>query len=180
MADIEDIIRDAQKFFTSEEFLNPVEDILVVAKVIAAIAIVLLIIDYILLGIQTGFYRNFYLANIKGGPSISLPEGKLKKRWRKVKENAQSNNPSAYKLAVMEGDKLFEHILDMGGFKGENYEERLANVNDGQVVNIEEIRKAHKVRLYIVEDANYVLSHEEAKEIIGQYEKALLDLDIHI
>lgn len=178
--DFEDIVIAIIDYFNSEAFLVPAGKVIVVLKILAALFITLLLIDLVLLGIKTRFYKNFFLYNVKGSPYITLPESKVKKRWKKIQRNVKSRNPNAYKLAVIEADKLLGHIFDMGGYTGATYDEQLAGVDGGQIDNIEAIRKAHSVRERIIEDAGYVLSQQEAKELVAEYERALKDLDVQI
>lgn len=180
MADIVDYINDLERYFKSDEFLIPAGTFIDVLQTIAAIFIVLIIINMILLGIRLNFYKKFVLYNIKGSPYITIPEEKLKKQWRKIQKNVDSKNPNSQKLAILNADKILDHILEMAGYDGENLKERLEKMNDGQIENIEELKKAHKVKDMIVDDPKYVVSQDEAKEIINHYETALHSLDVNV
>ena len=101
---------------------------------------------------------------------------KIEKEWQKIKGRLEAEMESEWKLAIIEADKIMDDILNRMGFGGASLGERLTKLTAVSLPNIEEVKKAHKIRNNIIHDPTYRLSLEEAKRIMTIYEKALSDL----
>lgn len=174
------IAQDILTYFTSNEFLEPAGRVVVWLKTFAIVASLILLVNIVLLAVKLKFYKNFYVNAMKGSAQVSIPEGKLKKRWKKVRKNVASRDPAAYKLALIDADKIVDHILDMGGYSGKTMDERLEKINDGQIENVAALSEVHAIVKKIVEDPQFIVSAGEAKEAIEVYESTLKDLDTDI
>ncbi|MFA5355470.1 MAG: hypothetical protein WC302_01950 [Candidatus Paceibacterota bacterium] len=98
---------------------------------------------------------------------------KLTKTWQKISFRLESGLESEYKLAVIEADGLLDDVLRRMGFKGETLEERLKGLTFATLPNMEDVKEAHKSRTAILHNPDQPLSLEEAKKLMGTYEKAL-------
>jgi hypothetical protein len=97
--------------------------------------------------------------------------------WKDIAKRLDTGLESEYKLAVIEADGLTDEVLKRMGYKGTDFEDMLNKVSVSQISNIEEIKKAHKVRGDIVRDPDYRLSSEDAKKIMEVYKKTLDNLE---
>lgn len=119
------------------------------------------------------------------GPKIDLakellpPEpakSALNARWEEILKHINSTREAEWKFAVIEADKMVEELLKEGGFAGETMGEKLMNMDKSQLVTLDSLWEAHKIRNRLVHDANYFLRYTEAKRAIGLYEKTLKEL----
>lgn len=106
-------------------------------------------------------------------PEMITKKGKLIAKWNKVKARMKSGNQSDYKVAIIEGDNIIDDLITRMGYAGENFGDRLNNINPGQIGNIDDLRIAHEVRNRIIHDENFILTEEEAKKTIDQFEEFL-------
>jgi len=93
------------------------------------------------------------------------------KEWNKIVKQAREGDDSDRKLSIIEADEKVNEILGKLGYEGKNIEEKLSDLNEDIVPNMEELRKVHKRKRDIVYDPGYILSKEEANEMISVYEK---------
>lgn len=97
-------------------------------------------------------------------------------RWQEIRSHVVSFKESDWKLAVIEADKLADDALKAAGYPGETMGERLMMIKPGQLVNIQFLWDAHKLRNLLVHDANYQLTHKQAIWSIDAFESALKEL----
>ncbi len=94
----------------------------------------------------------------------------VNQRWEKVLVHIQSENPTDWRLAVLEADIMLSEILDRMGYVGENVGEKLKSVEKSDFDTIDDAWEAHKVRNMIAhEGSDYVLSQREAQRVISMY-----------
>ncbi|HEX9664769.1 MAG TPA: hypothetical protein VGA49_03000, partial [Patescibacteria group bacterium] len=86
-------------------------------------------------------------------------------------------NKMSYKLAVMEADKLFDHVLKKMYFPGSTLGERL-KAACYKYDKLREIWWAHKVRNQIVHEATYDLNYKTAQGALKTFKKGLEELGI--
>ena len=107
-------------------------------------------------------------------------EGEPKARsskWGIVKEKINSQNPSDWKMAVIEADSILDDIFEKIGFKGEGLGEKLKSVEPSGFDNLQKIWDAHQVRKKItLAPTGFELTQGEAKAAVDNYEKALKEL----
>lgn len=101
---------------------------------------------------------------------------KIERVWQKTKARADTGLESEYKLAVMEADSMMDDILKRMGYSGETLGERLKALTAATILNIEEIKEAHKIRNSIIHDPDYRLSLDETRKVLAMYEQAFRDL----
>ena len=103
---------------------------------------------------------------------------KASKKWIKISKRLESGKESEYKLAVIEADDLLNDVLKNMGYKGETIKEKLDQIEESVLPNIEEVRQAHQVRNDIVYDPDYQLTLEQAKKTLDIYERTFRDLEL--
>lgn len=98
-------------------------------------------------------------------------------RWAKVLEHIGSNNPSDWRLAVLEADILLGDVLDKVGYPGATIGDKLKSVNPNSILSLNEAWEAHKVRNSIAHEGSEMsLSKLEAERVIRLFEKVFKEL----
>ena len=97
-------------------------------------------------------------------------------RWEEVQRHITSTREAEWKFAVIEADKIVDDTLKNAGFPGETLGERLMNIQPGQLITLQNLWEAHKIRNRLVHDTNYFLRYSEAKRAVGLYERTLKEL----
>jgi len=97
--------------------------------------------------------------------------------WKSIEEMTQRNDEMSHKLAVMEADKLFDHVLKALGFGGSTLAERL-KLATYRYPKIRNVWPAHLARNRMVHEATYHLSSGTARDAIRRFSDALRELGI--
>jgi hypothetical protein len=92
-------------------------------------------------------------------------------KWLKVVTHINSENPSDWKLAILECDIMLGDILEKMGYLQDSIGEKLKAVEPSDFTNIENAWEAHKIRNMIAhEGSDFAMNEREAKRVIGLYE----------
>ena len=116
----------------------------------------------------------------KLGKMIAIePVSKRKnEKWEAVMHHIGSDNPSDWRLAIIEADNILDEMTQAIGYRGDDLGERLKQVKPGDFLTLQSAWEAHKVRNRIVhEGSDYVLDKKEAHRIIGLYEGVFREFD---
>lgn len=97
-------------------------------------------------------------------------------RWGEIKSHANSFSEAEWKLAVIEADKFVDDALKISGFQGESMGERLMIIQPGQLLSLQELWDAHKLRNLLVHEVKYQLSHRQVVLAVESFEKTLREL----
>ncbi len=108
-------------------------------------------------------------------PPVRIP--KFSEKWESIRARAESDNPSDYKVAILEADAILDDVLERAGFYGETLGEKLKNTEKGQLANMEALWAAHRYRNAIAHDMDVNVSPADARQIIEIYERTLEDLE---
>lgn len=135
--------------------------------------IVLGIIGLVIL-IAMGFWlrRVFRRAELYG-----MSKEEIRTKWKSIEDMAKTNDEMSHKLAVMEADKLFDHVLKALGFGGSTLAERL-KLAAYRYPNIRNVWPAHAARNRMVHEATYHLSGGTARDAIRRYRDAFKELGV--
>lgn len=160
------------KFYHSGFFLT--------VKIILGIYSAVLFVDIILLLVQRGVSGNLRetLTGMDVPVALTRKKTKTRKRWEEIKQKLAIGNPNDYKIAVIEADDFIGEIIAGMGYAGSNFGERLEDVPEGQIANIEGMKEAHSVRNRIIHDDRFVLSREDAEGVLAQYEEFLKSFQV--
>lgn len=94
----------------------------------------------------------------------------VNEKWLKIEEHISSDNPSDWKLAILEADIILDEMLDKMGYMGESVSEKLKRIEKSDFTNIENAWEAHKIRNMIAhEGSEFVINEREARRVIGLY-----------
>ncbi|MES2953586.1 MAG: hypothetical protein V4674_03440 [Patescibacteria group bacterium] len=100
-------------------------------------------------------------------------------QWEEVKKHAGSENPSDWKLAILEADTILDELLRSLAIPGETVGEKLKNVVPGDFRTLDDAWEAHKVRNKIAhEGLNFGLTKREARLAIDRFERVFLEFGL--
>jgi hypothetical protein len=113
-------------------------------------------------------------------PRIATPvedrEGTYK--WRMIQKLMKSQNPSDWKLSIIEADTLLDVIMERSGFPGSTLGERLKNSDPGIFRTLSYAREAHGVRNRIAhEGIEFKLNERDARRTIQLYEEVFREFE---
>ncbi len=93
-------------------------------------------------------------------------------RWENVLNYLKSENPSDWKVAVIEADAMLEDLTDTLEFEGENLGERLKFASKEKFKTLDEAWEAHLIRNRIAhEGLKFDLTLREAQRAVALYER---------
>lgn len=93
-------------------------------------------------------------------------------RWTTVKNLVESYNQNDWRQAIIEADIMLDEMLDRMQYVGKTMADKLKTVEPSDFATLDDAWEAHKVRNRIAHDgASYVLPQNEARRVIGLYEK---------
>jgi len=103
----------------------------------------------------------------KVGEAVPL----VNEKWEKVIIHINSENPSDWKLAILECDIMLSDILEKMGYMQQSIGDKLKSIEPSDFTNIEAAWEAHKIRNQIAhEGSEFMMNEREAKRVIGLYE----------
>jgi hypothetical protein len=165
-------------FFRLQEFFLVLLDskVMTGVKIFLALYLAVVLVDVVLLILNRGIGGDYRLMK-KGRNVPSISQRAMLKRWEKIKERLRGENPSQYKVAILEADKIADEILAGIGYKGNNMNERLEQVKPDHMENLGELKKAHQIRNRIVYESDFQLDRKVAEETLEIYENMLKALE---
>ena len=109
---------------------------------------------------------------VSEGGVVESEEQPKNRRWEKVVEHMNSENPNDWKFAILEADIILDELLDFMGYRGETVADKLKLVESGDFDNLDAAWEAHKVRNQIAhEGADFLITEREARRVIALYRK---------
>jgi hypothetical protein len=101
------------------------------------------------------------------------------KRWEVVQKHMESDNPSEWKLAVIEADSMLEAMVKRMGYPGATLGEMMKKIERSDFTTLDDAWKAHKVRNFIAhQGSTFTLSRHQAKEVINSYERVFREFEM--
>jgi hypothetical protein len=165
------LVSDNVAYFLATSFLVKA------VKVFLFVYVVVLFLDIIMLlvtkGIATDLKKTFY-----GTKRPLMSKSKAVVRFEKIIARLKDDNPSQYKVAVLEADAYAEEILASIGHGGETMRDKLEAVHEGQIEAKDLLVEAHQVRNRIIHEADYALSREEAQKCLDAYQAFFHELEL--
>ncbi|MBI2582704.1 hypothetical protein HYV98_00390 [Candidatus Azambacteria bacterium] len=116
-----------------------------------------------------------YIATLR---MSSFPKRKMLRGWKTVLDLIAIDDPGRWREALIKADDLLDELLKRSGYPGTSVGDRLAKIVPEQLTAIEEVKKAHQIRVELEAYPAKEVSREEIEEAIGAYEQALKDLQL--
>jgi hypothetical protein len=99
-------------------------------------------------------------------------------RWQLVTEHIQSDNPSDWRLSILEADIVLSELLETLGYRGDTIGDKLKNAERAPFRTLNQAWEAHKIRNAIAhEGQDFALTARDARRIIGLYEATFREFD---
>jgi len=143
-----------------------------VVKFFLAVYVIVLILDIVMLLILRGMGADVR-KGIFGADMPAAHAKAISRQWRMVERYIESRDEAQRKVAVLEADRIAERVLEIAGYKGGNFRERLDCIDERQVEDRDDLLRAHEVRNDIIRDKHRAVSLEEAREVVGIFENFL-------
>ncbi|HMO77935.1 MAG TPA: hypothetical protein PKA42_03480 [Candidatus Paceibacterota bacterium] len=95
-------------------------------------------------------------------------------------EHSSSDNPTDWKLAIIEADIILDEMLKDAGYGGASLGERLKSISPNHLQSLDDAWQAHKVRNQIAHGgADFILTQRLAQDTIKQYRRVFYELGLH-
>jgi hypothetical protein len=135
------------------------------------------------------FFIGFVYAKIKYGELCDIEQEQLraeeqkwaerfggvtpsKGRWQEIQQHIHDDNPSSWKIAIIEADIFLEEILNDNGYVGVTIGEKLKSANSASFTTLQDAWEAHKVRNEIAHTGgDFILTKRLATETLTRYER---------
>lgn len=96
------------------------------------------------------------------------------RKWQRVVDHAESQNPNDWRLAILEADILLDELLDIMGGHGNTIGDKLKSFTKAEMPNIQLAWEAHLVRNQIAhEGGDFIISQREARRVVKLYHDVL-------
>jgi hypothetical protein len=100
------------------------------------------------------------------------------KAWRKIERHFFAGDDNSLKLALIDADNTLNEALRLAGFRGENLGDRLKNIDESQMPNVQDLWEVHKLRNRIAHEPDFKINREIAEKALTIYENAFKDLGL--
>lgn len=115
------------------------------------------------------------VGELRGAPR----EEKGNEKWTRILEHLNSQNPSDWRLAIIEADIMLDELLRIQGYHGDSVGDKLKAVEPGDMRSLDAAWEAHKVRNRIAHSgADFELNEREAKRVIALFESVFKEYQI--
>jgi hypothetical protein len=147
----------------------------VMSNVLSAFFIVLIIYSSVrIFGIDLEWRKQLYPEPQPEGVQEELRNT----RWDQVITHIQSDNPSDWRLAILEADIVLDDLLDRLGYVGDTIGDKLKAADPAHFRTLNAAWEAHRVRNAIAhEGQDYILTQREARRVINLYESVFREFD---
>lgn len=116
---------------------------------------------------------------VVGDKFVDTASQKVNETWNAIRAKLLSDNPSDWRLAIIEADIYLDKVLDQKGFYGDTLGDKLKQITPEKLPSIQAAWEAHKVRNRIAHDgADYVLTQPEARRTLSYFEITFRDLEV--
>ena len=148
----------------------------IVLKLLLAIYTTVLIVDIILL-IHLGNVRKQLRSLRTGTSALKASRSADQREWRAIMQRVTSIEEKQYAIAILEADRFTFRALEVQGYAGDTFAERISRIPAGSFSSLGAIQDAHQLSNAIVQKADMTLTQEQTKNALGVYEKFLKDID---
>lgn len=116
----------------------------------------------------------------KVNTSIPVSEtNNVAEKWKKIIEKSESQNPSDWRLAIIEADIMLDDLLMQLQLPGETMGEKLKAVEPSDFLTLDLAWEAHKFRNMIAhEGQNFMVNQREIRRVIGLFEQVFKEFHL--
>ena len=140
------------------------------------IGVVLLVMISILLVVGGVIFAVYRIRLMFRRPEVlGMSREDIKKRWQNIEALLDRDDELSYKLAILEADKLLDHVLKSMGTGGTNLGERI-KLMSYKYPKLRNVWPAHIMRNKIAHEASYHVGKGSVRNAISQFKQALREL----
>jgi len=100
-------------------------------------------------------------------------------RWEKITTHVNSENPSDWRLAIIEADIMLGELLDAQGYHGDTIGDKLKSIEKSDFTTLDAAWEAHKVRNRIAHSgSDFILTQREARRIVSLFEAVFREFEV--
>lgn len=100
-------------------------------------------------------------------------------RWQEIIKKSVSDNPSDWRLAIIEADIMLDDLLRQLQLPGETMGEKLKAVDPPDFLTLDQAWEAHKARNMIAHEGdNFLLNQREVRRIVSLYESVFKEFHL--
>jgi hypothetical protein len=126
-----------------------------------------------------GAKTNTETTSLAGDKFLDNANQRVNETWNSIRSKLLSDNPSDWRLAIIEADIYLDKVLDQKGFYGDTLGDKLKQITPEKLPSVQIAWEAHKVRNRIAHDgADYVLTQPEARRTLSYFEITFRDLEV--
>ncbi len=101
---------------------------------------------------------------------VLVPEKNV--AWQRVVQLSESDNPSDWKLSIIEADTMLDKMIIGMGYHGETMGERMQAIEHSDFNTLDDAWEAHKVRNRIAhEGGDFLITGRETRRVIQLYKR---------
>ncbi len=156
-------------------FLN--STVFFVIKIFLAIYTTVLVVDVILL-MYLGNVRKQLRELRKGSGNVKITKRTDVSDWAMITNRLNSQDEKQYRAAILEADQMVYKSLEIQGYSGGNFAERIAQVPPDSFTALNVVRDVHVLSKKIILDDKLRITKDQAQNALDVYEKFLKNLDI--
>jgi hypothetical protein len=146
-------------------------------KIFLAIYTTVLIVDVLLLAYLSDVRAQLRKLR-KGAASTKTAKRSEWNEWHKIMDRLRSKDERQYRVAILEADKFVYESLELQGYGGGNFSERVSQIPVGTCSSLDPARDVHTLAKKIIHDDELRITAEQAKNALGVYESFLKNMDI--
>lgn len=102
----------------------------------------------------------------------------VKSKWQDIVFKIETGTEKDLQMAIIEADSLLDLILKRKGYPGENLKERLSVIKQENLLNLDEVWQAHKMRNEIAHNPHFAIVKKDAEKILKFYKNAFQKLKV--
>lgn len=100
-------------------------------------------------------------------------------RWPEIQKHLHDDNPSSWKIAIIEADIFLEEVLTNAGYSGVTIGEKLKSANSASFTTLQDAWEAHKVRNEIAHTGgDFILTKRVAQETLTRFERVFHEFGV--
>ncbi len=145
-------------------------------RFIVGVYLILLVLNIMIL-LYNLIIKKHYWWDFNYGRTMPRTRGIMNARWKEIIKIFRQQNLERYKTAVVEArDALFDAFKRIG-YEGNTLGEQLDLMIGHQISNLEKVKEANQVAESIINDVNYVLEEDVARETVASFGEALKEIE---
>lgn len=151
---------------------------------VTVVVAILLVLDAVVIGVLVNVVRKAWAAkpDIMGRPSAATVTAGANRRseavrtaWAEIEEGA-SRGVEGKRLAVINADRLVDHLLKDAGYEGEGALDRMKALPRERVASVSDLLAAHRFRNRLVHEVGFTPDERSLDTAIAQYRSFLTEV----